>query len=166
MRKSWKVAATAATTVVLLLVAAACGGDDDSPDDGSEVTATGTASGRDLTVVLKNWAVEPSLETIAAGTVRITAMHEMADHGSMDEGGATHQLLVAPLPEGAEPGTSSFGAPVVLNIADLEPGESQTEEVELEPGRYELACLVLEDMDGMDSVNHYEKGMFAVLVVE
>jgi uncharacterized cupredoxin-like copper-binding protein len=164
MRRVVKVLGSVAGIVLVSLAGMACAGDDDSQAD--EAGGTATEAGNELTVLLTNWAVEPSQAKVAAGTVRITAMHEMADHGSMSEGGATHQLLVAPLPDGAEPGNNSFGAPIVLNIPDLKPGESQTEEVELEPGRYELACLVLEEMDSMDSLNHYEKGMFAVLVVE
>ncbi len=77
------------------------------------------------------------------------------------EAGATHQLVVARLEDGADVGETKFGAPV-LNLADIKVGEEKTGEAVLEPGRYELSCLVV---DG-DDVNHYEEGMYALLTVE
>lgn len=159
-----------------LLPAAAfgCGGDDDEGDATAAqgtATATSTDPSREaptsITVNLKNWAVEPSATTVKAGTVRFTATHEDEDHGSEHgeaEAGATHQLVVAPLEDGAEIGEGNFGRPA-LNLADIGVGEEKSGEAELQPGRYELSCLVVEEVDGED-VNHYDEGMYALLVVE
>lgn len=58
--------------------------------------------------------------------------------------------------EGADIGETKFGAPV-LNLADIKVGEEKTGKAVLEPGRYELSCLVVHSDD---NVNLYEKGMY------
>ncbi len=143
------------------LVAAACGGGDDEASG----PADGGAPASVVMVNLKNWAVEPSSSTLAAGTVSFTAIHE-EEHGSMDmatQEGAVHQLLVAPLSAGARAGQSKFGTPV-LNLTGLKPGETKTADAQLAPGIYELACLTVEEVNGK-TVNHYEKGMFTEVTV-
>lgn len=138
----------------------ACGGDDadeTAPVDGTPVSA--------VTVNLTNWAMEPSSGVLKAGKVAFTATHveEHGGHGA-SEGGETHQLLVARLPDGKKGGKGDFGSPV-LNLSEIKMGESKTGEVTLEPGTYELACLVVEQVNGK-SVNHYGKGMYATVTVE
>lgn len=140
-----------------------CGGDD-SDSEGS-VSPTPAAEA-DVTVNLTNWAIDPSADTLQAGQVTFAAVHVADAHGGhgASEGGATHQLIVAPLAEGKEPGKAEFGSPV-LNLSDIGMGESKTGLATLEPGTYELACLVAEQVDGQ-TVNHYEKGMFTTIIVE
>ncbi|MBI2765925.1 MAG: hypothetical protein HYX53_08455 [Chloroflexi bacterium] len=162
----------AATLAIAGLVAASCGGggDDNTSMGGMDMSgATPTmASGADGStemVTLSNWAVEPSSKTLTAGKITFMATHAM-DHSAANmtgQEGATHQLLVAPLPAGAKAGQSKFGAPVV-NLTDIKPGESKTAQVELAAGTYELACLVVEQVNGQ-TVNHYEKGMFTQVTV-
>ncbi|MGK2966649.1 MAG: hypothetical protein ACSLFM_13745 [Tepidiformaceae bacterium] len=156
-----------ATLGLLAAFASACGGDDDSDATLTE-SVDGSGSATDITVNLKNWAVEPSSNTIKAGPVTFRAIHEEgasgAGHGAMGAAGATHQLLVARLKDDADVGDGEFGKPV-LNLADIRPGDEKTGEAVLEPGRYELSCLVVERVDGKD-VNHYEEGMFALLTVQ
>lgn len=149
--------------LALLAVAASCGGDDDDAGAGPTTSAGTGAAGSSITVNLKNWAVEPSASTVKAGTVTFRATHEEEGHGGhgAGEAGATHQLVVARLQDGANVGQTKFGAPV-LNLADIKVGEEKTGKAVLEPGRYELSCLVV---DG-DNVNHYEEGMYALLTVE
>jgi uncharacterized cupredoxin-like copper-binding protein len=148
----------------LLLTAAAavaCGGDDDdSSRPRTSVPRTST-----LTVELTNWAVTPSVAVLQAGAVTITATHapEHGGHGA-SEGGEVHQLILAPLEEGARSGESKFGL-TLINLADIKIGESKVADMTLEPGTYELACLVVEDVDG-EKVNHYEKGMHTAITVQ
>lgn len=151
---------------LLATVAVACGGDDDEPDVTLTASASGGEAGGSITVNLKNWAVEPSSTTVKAGTVTFIATHEEEDHGGhgADEAGATHQLVVARLDEGAKIGEANFGRPV-LNLADIKVGEEKPGEAVLEPGKYELSCLVVDQVDG-EAVNHYEEGMYALLTVE
>lgn len=159
------------TRVLLLLFTAivpfgalACGGDDD--DDTPADAATGTADGSTVTVNLKNWAVEPSSTTVKAGKISFTAIHEEEGHGGhgMGDAGATHQLVVARLEDGAEVGQGRFTSPA-LNLADIKVGKKKSGEAVLEPGRYELSCLVVEEFGTMQ-VNHYEEGMYALLTVQ
>ena len=143
------------------LVAVSCGGDDDDAAPGDQ----GGAPASDVMVNLKNWAVEPSSRTLAAGIVKFSALH-VAEHGAMDmagQEGATHQLVVSRLPDGAKAGQSKYGAPV-MNLTGIKPGETKTGEAELAPGTYELACLVAEQVGGK-TVNHYEKGMYTQVTV-
>ena len=144
----------------VIALAVACGGDNEMPTP----SGAGDPPGASLTVNLKNWAVEPSSATAKAGTVTFRATHEEDGHGGhgTGEAGATHQLVVARLQEGADIGQTKFGAPV-LNLADIKVGQEKTGKALLQPGRYELSCLVV---DGDDNVNHYEKGMYALLIVE
>lgn len=149
---------------LLTAVAVACGGNDDDART-TPITSAGTGpAGASITVNLKNWAIEPSSATVKAGTVTFRATHEEEGHGGhgAGEAGATHQLVVARLQDGADVGETKFGAPL-LNLADIKVGEEKTGKAVLEPGRYELSCLVV---DGDDNVNHYEKGMYALLIVE
>jgi hypothetical protein len=150
------------------LIAAACGDDDTSGKTDMDMGGgTGSAaSASSLTVNLKNWAIQSSSKTLAAGKVTFTATHA-AEHGAMNmdgQEGATHQLLVAPLPQGAKAGQGKFGKPV-LNLTDIKPGETKTGEAELAPGTYEVACLVVEQVKGK-TVDHYEKGMYALVTVK
>ena len=139
--------------------AASCGGGDNaSPSNSAPVSS--------VKVDLSNWAVKPSAKVLAAGKVSFTISHAMdhGSHGAMD-GGATHQLVVAPLDAGAKAGQNKYGKPL-LNVTDLKPGDSKTQDVDLPPGTYELACLLVEDLGAGKSVNHYEKGMFTTVVVQ
>jgi len=113
---------------------------------------------------LNNWSIMPSSTTLAAGEVVFTATHdEMHAHGS-NEGGATHQLLIARLPDGAKAGEGKYDE-MVLNLTDIKPGETKAGSAQFTPGRYELACLVVETVNGK-SVSHYDKGMFTTVVVK
>jgi uncharacterized cupredoxin-like copper-binding protein len=160
-----------ASLALVGLLSAACGGGDDNTsmggmDMGGSATMASGSDGSSVTVNLKNWAVEPSTKTLTAGKITFTAMHEM-DHSSTDmtgQEGATHQLVVARLPDGAKAGQSKFGSPVI-NLTGIKPGESKTAQAELTPGTYELACLVVETVGGTP-VNHYEKGMFSQVTVK
>jgi len=78
--------------------------------------------------------------------------------------GIGYRIAERLLDEGAKVGESKFGLPLV-NLADIKLGEEKTAEVELEAGRYELSCLVVEEIGGK-ATNHYGEGMFALLEVE
>ncbi|MFN0148399.1 MAG: hypothetical protein ACKVT1_18005 [Dehalococcoidia bacterium] len=135
----------------------ACGG-----GDPPEETSTPAS---EVTVNLTNWAMEPTSRTLAAGTVRFVVTHEMAHGAAHGEGeeGATHQLIVARLPDGAKAGQNKFGTPLI-NLGGIKPGEVKTAEATLEPGTYELACQEVEEVSGR-SVNHYVKGMYTSVTV-
>lgn len=154
----------------LSVTLAGCGGGagnepSDAAGTGSSSSAVAGTSGTNITVNLSNWAIEPSTTEIAAGTYTFIATHEEghgAGHGT-GTAGATHQLVVARLPDGASPGESKFGSPL-LSLTDIKPGAKKSDVVALEPGRYELSCLIVEKVGGKD-VNHYAEGMYTLLTV-
>lgn len=154
MRFAFVLAVVAAGVAVF----AACGGGDDSPSAGSGPPVSA------VTVKLTNWAVTPTSRTLAAGKVTFTAVHVMDHMDSAPNGGAMHQLLIAPLPAGAKAGQGKYGKPA-LNLTDIKMGDEKTAEVDLAPGTYELSCSVVEDVKGK-TVNHYEKGMYTTVTVK
>jgi len=156
--------AVIAASALSLGLLAACG----DGDSGTAPADSTGAGGTPVTVRLTNWKVEPSASEVPAGKVTFTALHPSDDggghgHGAM-EAGATHQLVVAPLDEGARAGESRFTNPVV-NLSDIKVGQSKTATVDLAPGKYELNCLVVEKVNGTN-VNHYTEGMYALLTVK
>ncbi len=148
------------------VLAAACGGgsDDSSMNDMSAGgDAPMTVAGADLTVNLTYWAMEPSGKEVSAGMLKIAAVHKMDHAANAKDGGAMHQLVLAKLEPGAKAGEGKFGK-LALNLTDIKMGETKTGEVNLEPGTYELACLMVEEAGGK-TYNHYDKGMFTTLTV-
>ncbi len=118
---------------------------------GFEGDGTAAAAPGEVRVALSNWAVEPSADSVAPGEVTFLAVHE-EDHGHGEgEGGETHDLAV--LKKDADGSYS-----LVARTAAIPTGESERLTVDLEPGEYELACDLVEDIDG-DVLSHYVKGM-------
>ena len=141
--------------VMSALLAAGC----TSRDDDNQVTA-GRA---DLTVELRNWAIVPSTTEVRAGLIKVAAVHP-TDHGAHSSGGGeVHQLVIARLKLGAKDGDGAYEK-LLLNLSDIEMGKTKTGEVRLEPGQYELACLLVEEAGGK-TYNHYEEGMHTTLKV-
>ncbi len=101
-------------------------------------------------VELTEWAVRPSVSTVAAGPVRLVAHNRSA-------GGMVHELeLLAVRPDGQrEP---------VAEVEDVAPGAVKSFTTRLKPGTYELACLIAAGEDG-SPVDHYQAGMHATLTV-
>ncbi len=50
-------------------------------------------------------------------------------------------------------------------IEDIAPGESPELQLPLEPGVYELICVIVEKTDMGEILNHYELGMHTILTV-
>lgn len=148
-----------AISLITIALAAGCAGDDE-PQTEPKANATPVAA---IDVLLENWAIVPSSSALAAGTVTFTAIHEASHDAHGNAGGVTHQLLVARLDDDAKAGKSAFGS-IVLNLSDIKTGETRVGTADLAAGRYELACLVVEEVDGK-AVNHYEKGMYTTVVV-
>jgi len=97
-----------------------------------------------VSVVLKEWSVEPSRPTVKAGVVRF-----LADNS----GKVIHELVV--LKDGKELG----------EVEGLAPNHVESMSLRLEKGKYELACLIVEKVDGK-TVDHYANGMKAAFVIE
>ena len=123
----------AGALLVLTLVLSGCGDDDD--DDNDDAGTTPAAGAQTVEVTLTEFAIEmPS--TIPAGPVAFVVTNNgTVEHNFEVEG------------EGIE---EEFDE-------NLQPGETQTLEVELEPGTYEVYCPV---------GNHEGQGMTTEVTVE
>jgi len=116
-----------------------------SADDG--VSAPVSAS---VDVDLNEWTVAPNVPSVAAGTIRFVA------HNSSES--MTHELAVLALGENGE----KFE---VAEVEGLAAGASGEIVAQLEPGKYQLACLIGLGEEG-STVDHYESGMHTEFTVE
>lgn len=103
-----------------------------------------------LDVDLTEWAVRPATTTVAPGRVRLVAHNRSA-------AGMVHELeVLAVRPDGQKD--------PIGEVEDVAPGESKSFTVKLQPGMYELACLIAAG-EGGSPVDHYQAGMRATLTV-
>lgn len=103
-----------------------------------------------LDVDLTEWAVRPSVSTVTAGRVRVVAHNRSA-------AGMVHELeVLAVRPDGQKD--------PIGEVEDVAPGASKSFTVKLQPGTYELACLIAAG-EGGSPVDHYQAGMHATLTV-
>ncbi|HSE44161.1 MAG TPA: hypothetical protein VLA89_02415 [Gemmatimonadales bacterium] len=152
--------------VAVVLIVAACGGDDgngmggmmgDNGSGGMGGMMGDSQPAGSIRVDLLNWEVRPSQGSAKSGEVTFWAVHEMGHQHMSEEGGVTHDLQVMrKRPDG------SFD--LVGQVQGLRMGEAKALTLELDPGEYELSCIVVEDINGT-LVGHYPKGMVADFTV-
>ncbi len=53
----------------------------------------------------------------------------------------------------------------LAEVEEIQPGETKTLTITLEPGSYELACTITEEHDG-EEIDHYERGMYRDIEVQ
>ena len=136
--------------IVIPLALAACGDDDDDDTSAAttettteETTTTdetagaggGGGGGEELTISETEFALDPANPTVPAGEVSITAVND---------GATVHNLEVE-------------GNGVEEITDDLDPGQSGTLTLDLQPGEYELYCAI---------GTHADQGMEGTLTVE
>lgn len=140
--------------VAIGVFGAACGDDDDSdvsgpttvadpePDPEPDPEADPVAEVGDvetrIEVSLTEWDVVPESASVAAGTIGFLAAND---------GSEVHEFVV--LRDGEE----------IAEIEDIAPGDAAFLPVSLEPGTYELACLIRETEPNGEVEDHYELGM-------
>ncbi|MGE5595218.1 MAG: heavy metal translocating P-type ATPase, partial [Hyphomicrobiales bacterium] len=107
----------------------------------------------EVRVELKNWELDLSRDSIAAGRVTFKAVHA-EDHGhGGDEPGEIHDLVVLrKAPDGS--------MELVGRTDQLAMGEEAQLTLDLAPGEYELICDVVEEFDG-ETISHTNEGMRA-----
>ena len=109
---------------------------------GNGSASTGNPNDRKVRVVLKEWQVMPEAKSIPAGTVTFDAVNE---------GHEVHELVVRQ--------RNDDGAYEELDeVDDIGKGTSKKLQMKLDPGTYELACLIVEEEDG-ETEDHYKLGM-------
>jgi len=111
--------------------------------------------GADVVVQLSSWRIDSSLESMKAGEIIIEA--ESHEHAGSNES-TVHQLEIRRLVSGGS-------YEVVARSKQLKDGDTDRLTVDLEPGAYELACGIIETINGQ-AVNHYDKGMHTAFTVE
>jgi uncharacterized cupredoxin-like copper-binding protein len=123
---------------------------DSGDDGGGERETEAPQVDATVNVGLDEYEVMPDVDAVAAGTVRFEATNH--------SGSLVHELAI--LRVVADDSLEPLG-----EIEDIAPGDSGAITVELEPGRYQLACLLVPGEAG-STTDHYSEGMWTVLTVE
>jgi len=141
------------------LIATGCGGGDDTTTaTETEAAAGGETGGNALEIKMGDYFFDPKNGSGAAGPTTIEAPNE---------GSVEHELVVfksdmnpADLPTEANGDVDEEKldqqAEEAGEIADVEPGESGSEDFELTPGKYVIFC----NLPG-----HYAQGMYGTITV-
>jgi len=103
-----------------------------------------------VAVTLADYTVTPSVATAKAGVVRFVATNTSASN--------VHELAIMRL---KDDGTRE----TVDEIEGIAAGEGGSLTVDLAPGTYELACLLVPGEAG-STVDHYQQGMHAAFTVQ
>ena len=120
-----------------------------SGGNGSNASGTpGASDDRKVRVVLNEWQVKPDAKSVPSGQVTFNAVNK---------GHEVHELVVRE--------RSDDGAYEELDeVDDIGKGTSKKLQMKLEPGTYELACLIVEEEDG-ETEDHYKLGMHETIEV-
>lgn len=126
-------------------------------DDGAPATASGDRddsglgpSDTTVSVALREWEIDPGTSSVAAGAIRFDAANESAT--------MAHELAVIRIQEDGD--LEAMG-----EIENLGTGESGSIVLDLTPGNYQLACLIVPGEAG-STFNHYQQGMWTEFTVE
>ena len=162
----WLIAILLGALIVGSIALAGCGGDDEeggatpteeaAPEGTAEATGTATSEAHSetpgpdaVTVNLTTpeepeWGITSDTDPLPAGQITFVITNP-AD--------SEHEHEVEVL-QGAA-GTDQVE---LAEVEDIQPGETKTLTITLEPGSYELACTITEEHDG-EEIDHYERGM-------
>lgn len=102
-----------------------------------------------VAVTLTEFSVTPSVTSATAGVIRFVATNT---------GGLVHEFAVLRVNDDGSRGP-------VDEIEDIAPGAGDSLTVDLTPGTYELACLLVPGEFG-STVDHYKQGMHATFTIE
>jgi len=143
------------STIIELRAGGGAGGDSqpDTTATGAGPTKQGVTLGEaDTTVSVKlaDFSVTPDKASVSAGRVKFTA-ENLSDS-------LVHELAVLKVKE-----NGSFD--VIGEIEDIPAGDQGSVVLELTPGAYQLACLIVPGEAG-STVDHYGKGMHTDFLVE
>ena len=155
-----------------LLLAAACGGDDEKTSTTTATTrATGGASGspgaaQQINVTVQEFSVIPETTSTKAGKITFNVENKGPTQA--------HEFLVFKTDLGVdELPTQSDGSldeedpalEMIDEITEFNPGQKKSLTVELEPGKYILACNRGEETGGQIP-SHFAQGMRTAFTVE
>ncbi len=134
----------------------ACGGGGSNNKSNAPVAST-------VTVSLKEWSVEASVQQVKPGTVTFS----VTNAGTMPHDFVVIKSDLPPeqLPVDADGRVIESKVNTLGRIDAFAAGSMQTLSLDLTPGKYLLICNVV-DTSGSKPVSHYENGMVASLLVE
>lgn len=122
---------------------------------GPAATATGMEDGdaADTTVEidLNEYTIIPDVKSVKAGAIKFVAENKSVS--------MVHEVAVLKLNDDGSIGD------VLGEIEDIDPGAGGALTLELEPGEYQLACLLVPGQAG-STVDHYQQGMHTGFTVE
>ncbi len=128
---------------------------------GDGVAATASGADRDddadlgpsdatVSVGLREWQIDPETSSVAAGAIRFDAVNESTT--------MVHEVAVIQIQEDGD-------LEAIGEIENLGAGESGSIVLELVPGDYQLACLIVVGEADSD-FDHYREGMWTEFTVE
>ncbi len=121
--------------------------DDSGRNDGD---ASLGPSDTTVSVGLREWAIDPDTSSVAAGAIRFDAINESTT--------LVHEVAVIQIQEDGD-------LEVLGEIENLDTGESGSIVLDLTPGDYQLACLIVPGEAG-SFADHYQQGMWTEFTVE
>ena len=146
-----------AFTLIASLLISACGADSSTPPTARTSTTEASAT-RNITVILKDFEIEPQFTTTSAGIIAF---------GVVNRGALDHEFIVVrtdtdfdKLPTESAVvhlNSVSFDGITLGNTKKLKSQAMESFKVRLEPGRYVLLCNI---------AGHYELGMRIPFKVE
>ncbi len=154
-----------------LLLVAACGGDDEKTSTPTATRATSGASGSpgaatQINVTVQEFSINPEKKSANAGKITFNVENKGPSQA--------HEFLVFKTDLGVdELPTQSDGSldeedpqlEMIDEITEFNPGQKKSLTVELEPGKYVLACNVGEETGGQVE-SHFKQGMRTAFTVE
>lgn len=121
----------------------------DDRGDGDRDTDLGP-SDTTVTVGLSEWAIDPDTGSVAAGAIRFDAVNESI--------AMIHEVAVIKIQDDGD-------LEVMGEIENLGVGESGSIVLDLTPGDYQLACLIVIG-EADSTADHYQQGMWTEFKVE
>ena len=155
-----------------LLFAAACGGDDEKTSTATATRATSGASGSSggaatqINVTVQEFSINLEKRSTNAGKITFNVENKGPSQA--------HEFLVFKTDLGVdELPTQSDGSldeedprlEMIDEITEFNPGQKKSLTVDLEPGKYILACNQGEETGGQE-IRHFAQGMRAAFTVE
>ena len=138
----------AGTSTIIEIVAGKSGGPESEYSGDDEPRGVAGPADDTVQVDLREYTVTPDKASVEAGAIKFVAANT---------GTAVHELAV--LKKNADGSIDNQG-----EIEDIDPGKGGEVILELEPGDYELACVIVPGEAGSE-VDHYQQGMRVAFTV-
>ena len=124
-----------------------------------------TGEGGEVDVTLKEWSVEPSVDTLPDGAIIFNTKNEGPDQD--------HELVIIktdfaadelPTKDDGSVDEEASGLDVEGTVREVEPGDENSGSYTLDPGKYVFICNRVNEIDGQKTA-HYAQGMRAAFTV-